>query len=661
MSKFRAIRLFLFVVLVVAGASCKDDGSSHDPGPLLLVSVSVGSKTLSLDQASTGVALDKPVVLWFDDVLDTATVKANIVLSGASGSPVPVSLSYLDGNKAVSMLPYIPLDEDADYRLHVGAGLRGQQKEVFDGAEVLFSTLLMPLALQSVTIDAQTYHATVRMQNVALKPAIVLAFSHQVSPVQALQHVRLSSAQGGQALEVLQASADGVVTLQPVAGLQGLVKLTLTVDDGLVSVGGNAFPGFEGSFYTMPSPEPLFPVISDDELLTLVQRQTFKYFWDFAHPASGMARERDTSGDVVTTGGTGFGLMAIVVGMERGFITRSEGVARLRKIIGFLSAADRFHGAWPHWLNGSTGKVQPFSTYDDGGDLVETSFLVAGMLAVRQYLDPSSVDEQAMIDEINTLWNGVEWDWYTRGGEKVLYWHWSPNHAWAMNHKIQGYNEALVTYVLAAASGSYGIGADVYKSGWASGGGIVNGKPFYGIILPVGYDYGGPLFFAHYSFMGLDPRNLSDAYADYWTQNVAHSLINRAHCVNNPNGYVGYGASCWGLTASDNHQGYSAHSPTNDLGVISPTAAVSSMPYTPVESMEALRFFYYRLGDRLWGDYGFYDAFQLTEGWTAGSYLAIDQGPMVVMVENYRTGLLWNLFMTCPEVLAGLNKLGFTH
>jgi hypothetical protein len=188
-----------------------------------------------------------------------------------------------------------------------------------------------------------------------------------------------------------------------------------------------------------------------------------------------------------------------------------------------------------------------------------------------------------------------------------------------------------------------------------------NGKTFYDIMLPLGYDYGGPLFFAHYSFLGLDPRNLSDSYANYWTQNTAHSLINYKYCVANPKKYRGYSAKCWGLTASDIQNSYSASSPTNDLGVIAPTAALSSIPYTPEQSMEALKFFYYVLGDKLWGTYGFYDSFNLTSRWFADSYIAIDQGPIVCMIENYRSGLLWNLFMSNTDIKSGLDKLGFSY
>jgi hypothetical protein len=255
----------------------------------------------------------------------------------------------------------------------------------------------------------------------------------------------------------------------------------------------------------------------------------------------------------------------------------------------------------------------------------------------------------------------VEWDWFRKNNENALYWHWSPTNGWAMNMKVQGYNEALIVYVLAASSLSHSINKTVYDNGWAMNGNIRLNQSYFGYLLPLGQSYGGPLFFAHYSFLGLDPRNLHDQYASYWQQNVNHSLINYSYCVANPNGNAGYGKNCWGLTASDIPSGYSASSPTNDLGVIAPTAAISSLPYSPAESMQAIRFFYYKLGDKIWKNYGFVDSFSLKGLWYADSFLAIDQGPEIVMIENYRTGLLWNLFMSAPEVQAGLTKLGFSY
>jgi hypothetical protein len=404
--------------------------------------------------------------------------------------------------------------------------------------------------------------------------------------------------------------------------------------------------------------------LTDNQILDLVQKQTFRYFWDFGHPISGMARERsnrsfDYGDEVVTTGGTGFGIMATIVASERKFITREQAAARTRKIVDFLWKADMFHGAFPHWLNGATGKVIRFSPKDDGADIVETSFLFQGLLTARQYYTAENDTERDIRNKILWMWEGIEWDWFTQN-QNELYWHWSPNNGWSMNHPIKGYNECLITYILAASSPTSSISRRVYENGWANSNTFFNGKTYFGIKLPLGFDYGGPLFFTHYSFMGLDPRGLKDQYADYWEQNKAHTLINHAYCLENPKHYKGYGPNCWGLTASDSWQGYAAHSPTEDLGVISPTAALSAFPYTPEYSMQALRHFYEDKGSSMWGEYGFADAFSDEHNWVAKSYLAIDEGPIIVMIENYRSGLLWKLFMSNPDVQKGLTKLGFS-
>ncbi len=433
--------------------------------------------------------------------------------------------------------------------------------------------------------------------------------------------------------------------------------------------------------------------LTDEQLLDSVQYRFFQYFWDGAEPVSGMARERyhvdgnypQNDMHVVTTGGSGFGVMAILVGIERGFVTREEGFQRLLQIVNFLEKADRFHGVWPHWLNGETGRVQPFSQHDDGGDLVETSFLIHGLLAVKEYFQDGNVVEKELAAKIERLWREVEWNWYTKNGEKVLYWHWSPNHEWRMNHQITGYNECLITYILAASSPTYAILPDVYHEGWAQGGKIAEAYKSYGYTLELKHhgdpNKGGPLFWAHYSYLGLDPRGLTDKYANYWDLNVAHTMINRQHCIENPHGYAGYGENSWGLTASysvpgavqyfegrtdekpakgiTDKWGYAAHHPALDLGVISPTAALSSYPYAPEEVMQVIRHFYENLGDKIWGEFGFYDAFSEEYEWYPQRYLAIDQGPVPVMIENHRTGLLWNLFMQNGDVQRGLKQLGF--
>jgi hypothetical protein len=404
--------------------------------------------------------------------------------------------------------------------------------------------------------------------------------------------------------------------------------------------------------------------LTDDQLLDLVQKQTFRYFWDFGHPVSGMARERSNKSmnygpEVVTTGGTGFGVMAVIVAAERKFITRDQAAERTKKIVDFLWKADMYHGAFPHWLDGETGKTIRFSLKDDGADIVETSLLFQGLLTARQYYTANNAVERDIRNKITWMWESIEWNWFTQN-QNVLYWHWSPNNGWSMNHQIKGYNECLITYVLAASSPNYGISPRVYRDGYANNNTFLNGRMFYDINLPLGENYGGPLFFSHYSFTGLDPRGLKDNYADYWEQNKNHTLINRAYCIDNPKKYKGYGAGSWGLSASDIPEGYSASSPTNDNATITPTAALSSFPYTPVESMQALKHFYFEKGDKLWSEYGFIDAFSEEKNWYAQSHLAIDQGPIIVMIENYRTGLLWDLFMKNTDVLKGLQKLGFS-
>lgn len=402
--------------------------------------------------------------------------------------------------------------------------------------------------------------------------------------------------------------------------------------------------------------------LTDSALLDIVQKQTFRYFWDFAHPVSGLARERSNTNfgygtETVTTGGTGFGVMGVIVATERKWIGRDTAAKFLLKMVNFLLKADSYHGVFPHWLNGETGKTIPFSRKDDGADLVETSYLFQGLLCARQYFNGNNDTERELRNRIGWLWEGIEWNWFTKG-EEVLYWHWSPNNGWSMNFPIRGFNECMIVYVLAASGERYPVSADVYHRGWAQSNFFKNGKSFYNYELPLGFDYGGPLFFSHYSFLGLDPRGLKDQYADYWQQNKNHTLINRAHCIANPKKFKGYGENCWGLTASDTYDGYNAYSPTNDEGTITPTAALSAFPYTPEYSMKALKHFYNDLGDKLWSEYGFIDAFNETKNWYAQSHLAIDQGPIIVMIENYRSGLLWNLFMSCEEIKGGLKKLG---
>jgi len=420
--------------------------------------------------------------------------------------------------------------------------------------------------------------------------------------------------------------------------------------------------------------------LSDDELLTMMQRACFHYYWDGADPHSGMTRENIPGDDrIVATGASGFGIMSLMVGVDRKFITRAEGVERLTKIVDFLEHAQRYHGVWSHYMNGNTGQTMPvFGMFDNGGDLVETSFLMQGLLAARQYFRGSDPAEQSLQSQITQLWETVEWNWYRQTPDNdFLYWHWSPQWAFQIHHPLIGFNEVMITYLLSIASPTHGVPASMYYSGWSSqaemaqqyrqgwsgttdGNHYSNGHTYYGIKLDVGVGPGGPLFFTHYSFMGMDPHKLHDRFtASYFDNNRNIALINHAYSTANPKHYAGYGPDAWGLTASDGPHGYAAQAPdeADDIGNITPTGALASFPYTPEASMAALKHYYRDYGDTMWGVYGLRDAINPSANWVSPIYMGLNQAPIVVMIENYRTGLVWKNFMSNPEINAMLQRL----
>ncbi len=655
---WQTFSLLLFVLPLLI--SCKK-GPGVQIGTLELSSCTVGSISLIYSAEISNIPLNQNISITFSAAVDTIQAKSSIYLSNSSGVAVSgIYFGFTNNYRTVWVKHNQDLAKTSHYTLVVTSNLKGRQGETFDGAEFKFITSSGLFSLTNILLDNQVFMPPVIVYNVRRQGSkLQLQFSEALDTVQLKSSFRLS----GNAVYQVSVSNDlKTVNLNCPAILSGYTRYDFSVSTNLKSVLGNSFGGFDNNFVSALDSTLKFPQITDDALLTLIQQQTFKYFWDFGHPISGMARERDSSGDIVATGGTGFGVMAIITAIERNFISKSDGLNRITTIVSFLkNNCTRFHGAFSHWINGATGATVPFSTLDDGADLVETSYMMQGLLCARQYFDGTNSDEVNLRSDINTLWIGVEWSWFRQqDNQNVLYWHWSPDNLWAINMPIHGWDEALITYVLAASSPGFPIPRIVYDNGWAMNGSMKNGQTYYNTILPLGPALGGPLFFAHYSFLGINPTGLTDAYASYMDQNVAHSKINYNYCVTDPLAYNGYSPQCWGLTASDdNVSGYSAHAPGNDDGVISPTAAVSSLPYTPTQSMNAIRFFYYQLGDKIWGDYGFIDAFNLSSIWFSNSYLAIDQGPQIVMIENYRSGLLWKLFMSCPEVKTGMTNLGF--
>lgn len=651
--------IILITALSLFSTNCdKDEGNPQNNDMLRLQSVKAGEVYLSVDEVNEDVPADQPFSIKFNKATDTSLARKHIQIQDEDENEVETIKEFSLAGAGIKLTPSQDLDINTNYQLLIGKKLQGADGSKFPGVSYDFVTAKTSLQVEEVLVDGKNFKNET-LYDISFTPIIEARFNQSLDAGSIDDAVMLAYNNSTIPLDVTLSENNTKLTAEVKSPLDYYSPYTLTFKENM-GIENISFSGYSNRFITQLDSTNKFPEISEEALLTKIQEQTFKYFWDYGHPSSGMARERLGSGNTVTSGGSGFGIMSLIVGIERDFITRQQGLDRLDKILSFLEEAERFHGAWSHWINGETGEAIAFSPKDDGGDLVETAFLIQGLLTFRQYLEPGNTEEQALIERIDALWETVEWDWYTQG-ENALYWHWSPNYDFEMNMRIQGHNETSITYILAAASPTHSISPEVYHEGYARNGGMVNGGSFYNIPLPLGYDYGGPLFFTHYSFLGLNPNGLQDDYGDYWVQNLNHTRINRKHCIENPNGYAGYSHDAWGLTASDNHEGYSAHSPTNDLGVITPTAAISSIPYTPDYSMDAIEHFYYKMGDRLWGEYGFYDAFNITENWYADSYLAIDQGPIIVMIENHRTELLWNLFMSHQEVQEGLEKLNYQY
>ena len=664
---FRHFSLIVATTICLLTLACKSKANDVivDAGRLVLTSGSIGTFVLDLQDpsANVGTPLDSTIKITFSSPLDTNTAKAALALTTTEGLAVPTAMSFsADASQVIVRQNTMPT-EGQGYQLKVSNLLKGAKKETFAGATLGYKTLVKPQVLDSLLVNGKKILPGSLAIDISLTGLEIKLFFAKALKTSSVNTTNIALAGPKTIPLTITTSPDTkIVTAKATAGLDYLTRYTLTINDQLKGALNETYLGLQQPLVTVIDTTDKFPRISDDELLTLVQRQTFKYLWDAADANSGLAQERNASPNVVTTGGSGFGVMTLIVGVDRGFITRQQAVQRWDKITKFLKQADRFHGAWPHWMN-SAGRVIPFSPNDDGGDLVETAFMAQGLMTVRQFLNRSDVAEAPVAARIDTLLDGIEWDWYQRGGQDVLYWHWSPRVAWQMNFPLHGWNETMITYVMAAASRTHTIKKSVYDNGFCTSDRYTNGRSYYGIQLPLGPDQGkgGPLFFTHYSFLGLNPSNLRDSRASYFTQNLAHTQIVYQYCVENPRGYPLYGPNCWGLTASDIYKGYTASDPDNDGGNIAPTAALGCMPYSPAASMRALRFFYYKMGNKLWGPQGFYDAFNPSTGWVADSYLAIDQGPIIIMLENYRTRRLWNLFMSSPEVQQGLTKLGFTY
>lgn len=388
------------------------------------------------------------------------------------------------------------------------------------------------------------------------------------------------------------------------------------------------------------------------------QKAAFTYFYDFAEENSGLAYEGYNHGSkAVTIGGSGFGIMSLIVGAERGWITREQAIERTVKAVRWLGKADRYKGIWSHW-HSPDGKAFPFGNQVEAGDAVETSFLITGLIAAQEYFNGGTELEKEISDSVTSFINTIDWNHYTNG-ENHLYWIWhTPNNTYEL--PVKGWNEGLITYLLAlGAPEGHRISKEAYTAGWQSNGGFCNNnRENYGYKLPLGQENGGPLFFAHYSFVGLNPMRMKDNYAFYWQNNVAHAMINRHYCVYEAPSNYQYSANMWGLTACNGigSKGYSARCPGNDDGIIAPTAVLASYPYVPFYATQVLMSM--DQIDALQGKYGIGDSYEPAIGQANNNHLAIDQGPIVVMIENYRSGLIWDLVMRSEYIQNCLKMAG---
>jgi len=410
-----------------------------------------------------------------------------------------------------------------------------------------------------------------------------------------------------------------------------------------------------------------------DILLTEIQEASFRYFYDFRHPVSGLAREKTPFRKIesideltpnyvgrirglrnlCTTGASGMGMFNLIVGVERGFITRQEGIDWSLQMLRFLDTeADHFHGAFSHWLDGGTGETYHFAGIEDNGaDIVETAFMASGFIVLREYFRGDSRDEREIRRLSDSLWRGIEWDWFvtekSRGGS--LFWHWSPQYGWDKNHSVRGFNEAQIVYILALASPTHAVEPRSYYQGWMHKN-YGQKRTEFGVPMSLGRGLGGPLFFTHYSYLGFDPKSISYEGQSYFEHFQKFCEVQVKYAESKADRFKGYGP-LWGLTSSTDRKGYAGHAPgSRDNGTIAPTAAISSMPYLPEESLEFLELLYVKYAELLWRDFGFTDAFNLSQNWTAETLIGIDAGPIAPMIENHRSGLCRKIFMRAPEI-----------
>jgi hypothetical protein len=416
-----------------------------------------------------------------------------------------------------------------------------------------------------------------------------------------------------------------------------------------------------------------------------LKRRTFNYFWVEADPVTGLIEDRVPNRQFSSIAATGFGLSAYIIGVENGYVSRAEAAEKVLRLLRFLWNAPQdsamsgiagYKGYYYHFLDMRTGhryKDVELSTIDTG-------LLMAGILSVMEYFNGDEVVEEEIRSLADALFLRVEWDFFLNG-TPALSMGWFPDRGF-LDAEWVGYNEAMVMLVMALGSPTHPI-PEICWEKWTA---TYDWGGYYG------YEHVnfGPLFGHHYSHMYLDFRGIYDDYMmekgiDYFENSRRATYGNRAYCLDNPLGFKDYSDTIWGLTACDGpgylekmidgrmvtFEGYSARGAAlvhaRDDGTLAPTAAGGSIPFAPEICLPALRAMYNRYGDKLYGEYGFLDSFNPTftfgqgneEGWFDVDYLGIDQGAILIMLENYQSGLIWDLMKKNKYIRTGLGNAGF--
>lgn len=408
---------------------------------------------------------------------------------------------------------------------------------------------------------------------------------------------------------------------------------------------------------------PAIGPLSDDDFLELVSRTAFDFLWNEANPANGMVRDRSRENSAASVASIGMALTGYGVAADRGWITRDQARERTRTTLNFLWNAPQstapdatgYKGHFYHFLNMQTGRragTNELSTID-------TALLMAGVLYAAAYFDQDHPDEAFIRDTGKALYDRVDWAWASPRAPRISH-GWNPESGF-IPYDYGGYSEAMILYLLALGSTTYPVERQAWEY-WMSGyrwqSDFLPGRPYVAFA---------PLFGHQYSHIWVDFRGRRDAAMrdrgiDYFENSRRATLAQVNYAAANPNRFAGYSANEWGITASDTPTGYRARGAPpayNDDGTLNPTAPGGSYPFTPEESLRALRTMYTTYGRRLWGIYGFRDAYNPTQNWFATDYIGIDQGPILLMIENYRSGSIWQRFMTRPEIQQGLTRAGF--